>query len=149
MKSGAMECWRGDRGFKPAFDHHAIQIWRVPPPQVPQVKEGGGWSITFYPGEFEAKKLRRIDYLVQPSTFWDKVGPLDQSMVYAFDWEWFLRSLEICRFEYRQSILSIYRFHDSHKSGMGGDARMVELIEVTPASQFPGICFNERMFLFL
>jgi glycosyltransferase involved in cell wall biosynthesis len=84
---------------------------------------------------FDRAKLEIVDFLDQPSVFWtraawDKVGPLDATMRYAFDWDWFLRAAKICRFVSVDQVLSRYRFHGQHKSGRGGQERWQELIEV-------------------
>ncbi len=84
----------------------------------------------------DPERLRRFDYLVQPSSFWtkaawDKVGPLDPETHFAFDWDWFLRALETCRFQAEPGLLlSGYRVHAAHKSGSGGSKRQEEIIAV-------------------
>lgn len=76
-----------------------------------------------------------LDYIVQPSSFWtrslwERTGPLDTSLHFAFDWEWFLRASEGARFEKVDRILSAYRFHSAHKSSTGGTRRGREIVEV-------------------
>jgi hypothetical protein len=77
--------------------------------------------------------LRLADYLIQPATFWTaaawkRVGPLTQTLHYAFDWDWFIRAqqggVEILT---TADYLSVYRIHGRHKSGVGGDRRSEEL----------------------
>ena len=41
--------------------------------------------------------LRDKDYIIQPASFWtrktfEQVGPLNESLHYGFDWDWFLRA---------------------------------------------------------
>jgi glycosyltransferase involved in cell wall biosynthesis len=84
---------------------------------------------------FDAELLRVTDYLDQPSVFWTRaawnlVGPLDESLHYAFDWDWFLRATRSCRFIRSDQVLSRYRVHSEHKSGTGGSERWKELVEV-------------------
>lgn len=84
------------------------------------------------PDIHDPERLKRCDYLVQPSTFWTRaawqqVGKLDQSLHYAFDWDWFLRALPVCRFETVPAILSSYRIHAQHKSSGGSDKRRTEI----------------------
>lgn len=80
--------------------------------------------------------LELYDYLVQPSCFWTKnisevVGPLHQGLIYAFDWEWFLRAKKKgCVFIPLDQYLSIYRIHAGHKTGSGGMERVVEISEI-------------------
>lgn len=84
---------------------------------------------------FDQKRLQIADFLDQPSVFfsrvaWDQVGPLDESLHYAFDWEWFLRAAKCCRFERCDRVLSRYRIHSQHKTGTGGLRRWEEMSEV-------------------
>jgi glycosyltransferase involved in cell wall biosynthesis len=84
---------------------------------------------------FDPELLRVTDYLDQPSVFWTRaawelVGPLDESLHYAFDWDWFLRAARSCQFICSDKVLSRYRIHSEHKSGTGGAERWRELVEV-------------------
>jgi glycosyltransferase involved in cell wall biosynthesis len=84
---------------------------------------------------FDEKRLQVTDFLDQPSVFftkaaWDRVGPLDESLHYAFDWDWFLRAARCCRFQRCDRILSRYRIHRQHKTGTGGLRRWEEMSEV-------------------
>ncbi len=84
---------------------------------------------------YDAELLRETDYIYQPSSFWtrtlwEEVGPLDASLHFGFDWEWFLRAAARCDFLPRREILSAYRRHPAHKSGSGGDRRRQEIMGV-------------------
>jgi glycosyltransferase involved in cell wall biosynthesis len=84
---------------------------------------------------FDRNRLQTTDFLDQPSVFftrvaWERVGPLDESLHYAFDWEWFLRASKVCRFLPCGKILSRYRIHPQHKTGTGGLRRWEEMSEV-------------------
>ncbi len=84
---------------------------------------------------FDSELLRVTDYLDQPSVFWTRaawelIGPLDESLHYAFDWDWFLRAARSCKFICSDKVLSQYRIHSEHKSGTGGAERWRELVEV-------------------
>ncbi len=84
---------------------------------------------------FDFEMLQVTDYLDQPSVFWTQaawelVGPLDETLHYAFDWDWFLRAARSCRFIRSDKVLSRYRIHSEHKSGIGGKERWKELVEV-------------------
>ena len=87
------------------------------------------------PTSFSEELLETADFLDQPSVFWTRktweiVGPLDQSLHYGFDWEWFLRAAKVCRFQTTGSVLSRYRIHQRHKSRTGGKKRWLELLTV-------------------
>jgi glycosyltransferase involved in cell wall biosynthesis len=84
---------------------------------------------------FDPKRLQVTDFIDQPSVFftrsaWERVGPLDESLHYAFDWEWFLRAAKVCRFIQCDQVLSRYRIHSQHKTGTGGIRRWEEMSEV-------------------
>lgn len=81
----------------------------------------------------ETKDLRLADYIIQPSSFygrsaWLQTGPLDESLVFAFDWDWFIRARKAgVNFRPEDKYLSLYRIHDEHKTGSGGGDRLKEL----------------------
>jgi len=84
---------------------------------------------------FDAKRLQITDFIDQPSVFftrlaWERVGPLNESLHYAFDWDWFLRAAKVCRFIQCDQVLSRYRIHSQHKTGTGGLRRWEEMSEV-------------------
>jgi glycosyltransferase involved in cell wall biosynthesis len=84
---------------------------------------------------FDLNRLQIADFLDQPSVFftraaWKRVGPLDESLDYAFDWEWFLRAAKVCHFIRCDQVLSRYRIHSQHKTGTGGVRRWEEMSEV-------------------
>ena len=87
-------------------------------------------------GRHAKTPLQIQDYMVQPSTFWTRnawetIGPLDDTLHYSFDWEWFLRAEQAgVAFTAVDKYLSVYRLHDAHKTGTGGDKRQTELAEV-------------------
>lgn len=118
---------------------------------------------------FSQELLETTDFLDQPSVFWtrkawEKVGPLDESLHYSFDWEWFLRASKVCRFVAIEALLSRYRIHEGHKSGTGGKTRWFELLAVVRRHSPPAVVrhyeflvqrdlarwwLNKRMRLFL
>jgi glycosyltransferase involved in cell wall biosynthesis len=76
------------------------------------------------------------DYIIQPSTFWTrdlwlKTGPIDESLVFGFDWEWFIRAKKAGGiFTPEVKYLSLYRIHGEHKTGVGGERRLRELATI-------------------
>ena len=77
--------------------------------------------------------LDLIDYVVQPATFWTReaweaTGPLDERLMYAFDWDWFIRARRAgVSFVPDDKYLAIYRKHDIRKTIVGGKPRQKEL----------------------
>ena len=87
------------------------------------------------PPEYDMELLHLVDYIVQPSSFWTrdlwlKTGPLNESLHFTFDWEWFLRASKNCNFKKTDKILSAYRFHPQHKTSTGGVRRDKEILNV-------------------
>ena len=93
---------------------------------------------------FSRELLQRVDFLDQPSVFWTRrawevVGRLDATLCYGFDWEWFLRASKICRFVATDDLLSRYRFHGAQKTGIGGEKRWIELLEIVRRHSPPAV----------
>ena len=93
---------------------------------------------------FSRKLLETVDFIDQPSVFWTRkaweiVGPLDESLHFGFDWEWFLRAAKICRFMATEALLSRYRIHPAHKSGTGGKKRWIELLAIVRRHSSPDV----------
>lgn len=84
----------------------------------------------------KVKFLEQMDYIIQPSCFWTRTvwdisGRLREDMHYAFDWEWFIRAKRNCiQFYSTSKPLSLYRFHQDHKSNTGGEKRLKEILDV-------------------
>jgi Glycosyltransferases involved in cell wall biogenesis len=83
-----------------------------------------------------AQNLALVDYIIQPSSFWTRqawlqTGPLDESLEFALDWEWFVRAnRKGVAFRPDDRVLSLYRIHEMHKTGTGGDRRRKELASI-------------------
>jgi len=91
---------------------------------------------------FSQNLLETVDFLDQPSVFWTRkaweiAGPLDESLNYGLDWEWFLRAGKLCRFTATDALLSRYRIHKAHKSGTGGKRRWMELLTIVRRHSSP------------
>lgn len=77
--------------------------------------------------------LYDIDYFIQPATFWtrtvyERVGPLREDLHYTLDWEWFARAQKLgVKMTGVSKCLAMYRFHDLHKTGLGGEDRIKEI----------------------
>lgn len=84
----------------------------------------------------ETYKLEQIDFIVQPSSFWSRKlwlsnGVLLEDFHFGFDWEWFLRAqTNGFSFNAVHKCLSLYRFHDNHKSSTGKTKRQQELLKI-------------------
>lgn len=98
-------------------------------------REGEASASIRFPPTHDPARLRRVDYIVQPATFWTAVawretGPLDAALHYAFDWDWFIRATEKCRFEHVADLFAAYRLHAAHKSAHGAGRRQQEVLEI-------------------
>lgn len=69
--------------------------------------------------------LKVIDMIIQPSSFFsrkavEKTGGMREDLNFGFDWEWFLRAEKKgVSFKPLERYLSVYRYHEEHKSGGG------------------------------
>jgi glycosyltransferase involved in cell wall biosynthesis len=93
---------------------------------------------------FNRQLLQTVDFFDQPSVFWTRkawqvAGPLDETLHYGFDWDWFLRAADVCRFLSADALLSRYRLHEGHKSGTGGEQRWRELLTIVRRHSPPGV----------
>ena len=84
-------------------------------------------------GQYEL--LLHGDFIVQPSAFWraevfETLGPLDESLHYAFDYAFFLEISRQWELHYEQIVLSFERLHAGAKTAQGGQARADELLTV-------------------
>jgi glycosyltransferase involved in cell wall biosynthesis len=84
---------------------------------------------------FKNNPLSEIDFIIQPSSFWSKeiwenTGLLRDDLHFGFDWEWFLRVEQKYPLIPIEDCISLYRIHDSHKTGTGGLKRQQELLEI-------------------
>lgn len=90
--------------------------------------------------------LRRLCYwrgwnLPQPTVFWtrevwERVGPLDESLHLALDYDLFLRMSRHYEFRHVGKVLARYRQHASAKSGTGWKENRARFyIEMKPVSQ--------------
>lgn len=98
-------------------------------------READGAARVLKSRPFDPELLRETDYIYQPSSFWTKAlwdvnGPLDETLHFGFDWDWYIRATAHCDFLPQEEILSGYRRHEGHKSGSGGGKRREEVLKV-------------------
>ena len=81
---------------------------------------------------YDPRLLLTRDYVLQPAAFWrrslwERTGPLDTSLDYAFDWDWLIRASRETDFRFLDADLARYRLTGANKSLVGGDVRHAEL----------------------
>jgi hypothetical protein len=107
-----------------------------------------GWACTHFgntletpylrqplPEAFRPETLRLTMEFDQPACLWQRtlftqVGPLTESLHYAFDWEFFIKCGPHIRLASLTDNVAFYRHHEQHKSGGGGWKRTNELIKI-------------------
>ena len=139
--TGEILCWLNSDDFLlPGALHEVARHFREPVDLIYgnclSFSDRGTRSIVNRPPAHDRDLLTIVDYIVQPSTFWrrslwEKTGPLNEELHYAFDWEWFLRADRLGKFQKADFIFSAYRFHDAHKSSHGGGKRAHEIVAVS------------------
>jgi hypothetical protein len=107
---------------------------------------GEGWYVDeggqriepcrFVRRRFDRRYLINRDPILQPTAFWRRslwqaVGPLDTSLRWVFDWEWFIRAYEQTAFHYLPRTLAYYRVQPQALTRTGGLARQLEHGRVT------------------
>jgi glycosyltransferase involved in cell wall biosynthesis len=107
---------------------------------------GEGWYIDeagerlepcrFVRRRFDCRYLVNRDPILQPAAFWRRslwaeVGPLDISLRWVFDWEWFIRAYGQTTFHYLPLELACYRIQPQALTRTGGLARQLEHGRVT------------------
>lgn len=140
--TGDVMAWlNSDDMYLPAILGKVVSL--IPDVSTPALVYGGalefiqdephGWASL--PQAFSRKRLRQLDYIVQPSAFWtralwDATGPLNEKYHFVLDWDWLLRASELCDFTRTTEYLSVYRHHKDHKTGTGGAKRLKEIVEI-------------------
>ncbi len=109
----------------------------------PRLAYGGTIARTEATGEerlwlappFDREHLKSRALIYQPSAFWtralwERTGELNIAHHFTLDWDWFLRASKHCEFQRIDAPLSVYRFHDAHKTGSGSLRRVEEICPV-------------------
>lgn len=124
---------------------HAVADTFIRTPEADLVY-GEGWYIDeageriepcrFVRRCFDRRYLLNRDPILQPSAFWrrslwEQVGPLDTTLRWVFDWEWFIRAHEHAEFHYLPRDLAYYRIQPEALTRTGGLARRLEHGRVT------------------
>jgi len=82
------------------------------------------------------KTLRSFDYIPQPTAFWrrhvwDAVGPLDMSLNWGLDWDFFIRVSERYPVVLLDAFLADCVCDGEHKTAVGGLARTREFARIS------------------
>ncbi|MEX0586349.1 MAG: glycosyltransferase family 2 protein [Pirellulales bacterium] len=94
-------------------------------------REKEEWYVT----AFNVEDLPEICYILQPSAFWRKelftvAGPLDESMHFAFDWDFWIRCSRHAKLELLDEFLSCNRVYSATKTNCGGMKRKAEIAQL-------------------
>ena len=94
------------------------------------------------PGPFRRDALATSSFIYQPSAFWtralwEKTGPLDETKHFVLDWDWWLRASRQGEFLNLDECLSVYRFHDAHKTGSSATRRTEEILALVEREASP------------
>jgi glycosyltransferase involved in cell wall biosynthesis len=84
---------------------------------------------------FDRGLLLTRDFVLQPAAFWRRslwegVGPLDATLTWGFDWDWFIRASRQTTFRFLDVDVARYRLTGENKSTSGGEARQAELAAI-------------------
>lgn len=76
------------------------------------------------------------DPILQQAAFWrrslwEEVGPLNESLNWVFDWDWFIRAYRTSRLQYLPEFLANYRVHSQAKTRTTDIRRRQEHASIT------------------
>ena len=88
-----------------------------------------------YVTNYELKDLKEVDFILQPAAFWtrevfEKIGYLEESYQWAFDWEYWLRCAEKFQLDFFNELTALNRYHPDMKVLTGGLNRKKEILEL-------------------
>lgn len=109
-----------------------------------EVVTGAGWylseagvrtrSIPVHEDRLDFESLRLVDWILQPATFFRadvlRRFPIDESLVYAFDWDLFIRIAREIAIKPVAREVAGYRLHRDAKTTSGAIRRKREILEV-------------------
>lgn len=143
--SGDILCWlNSDDLYFPGALHTAADAFLTHPTAA--LVYGEGWYIDdkgrriepcrYVRRRFNRRYLVNKDPILQPAAFWrrslwDATGPLDTSLRWVFDWEWFIRAHARGQFQYIPAEMAYYRVQPQALTRTGGLARQLEHGRVT------------------
>lgn len=139
---GAIEAWLcGDDEYRPGILYY-IALQFLLNPAVDFIVGAclrvfpDGSQAQVRPSADQIRSLGYHNFIDQPSTFWrrdlrERAGPLDESLHYAFDWEYWNRFLRngACPL-FLPELLSVYYFTDNNKTSNAGARQVPELAAV-------------------
>lgn len=158
--NGDIEAWLcADDEYRPGILYYIALHFLL----HPEVDFVAGGCLRVYPDGSQARvqpdttKLPTINYhnfIDQPSTFWrralrERAGPLDESLHYAFDWEYWNRFISKGAAPlFLPASLSVYYFSDSNKTSIAGNRQVPELAAII-RRYGPYQGYLARIYLFL
>ncbi len=91
-----------------------------------------GWKRLKRTGPFSVERLQHLNFIIQPATFWrrsvyERFGPLDASLHFCMDNEYWLRIAAGTRWHYLEQPLATARLHPDAKTS----AKLVEAWDET------------------
>jgi glycosyltransferase involved in cell wall biosynthesis len=102
--------------------------------EVNHYKESdGSYLMSNVSNKLKNYRLELYDYIIQPGSFWtrktwEQTGVLNTELHFVFDWDWFLRAQQNqTKFTYTHRNMAVYRIHEAHKTGTGGEKRIKEI----------------------
>lgn len=145
QSSGDIMAWiNSDDAYLPHTLATIGRLFRAQPDTL--LAYGEGWYIDpssqrIEPCRFVRRNISDTyianrDPILQPAAFWQRslwtaVGPLDTTLHWVFDWEWFIRAHRLTRFHYVPQDLAYYRIQPAAKTRTGGLERQMEHAGVT------------------
>lgn len=142
LATGEIVCWlNSDDYFLPGTIKRVMRA--IPDPSALSLVHGGTVTIHEQRGEASVwlgKPVTREGLTTgalvnQAGSFWtralwERAGELDVRRHFVFDWEWYYRASAHCAFTLVPELLSVYRFHPTHKTSSGDQRRTKEIVDL-------------------
>ena len=143
--SGQILAWlNSDDTYEPGAIQAVVDVFQKHPEA--RLVYGEGWYIdsagerirpcSFVRRSYPANYLYNRDPILQQAAFWTRdlwqeVGPLDESLNWVFDWDWFIRAHQRTKFHYLPHFLANYRVHPLAKTRTQDVKRRLEQAWIT------------------
>jgi glycosyltransferase involved in cell wall biosynthesis len=143
--SGDILAWlNSDDTYEPGAIEAVVEHFRANPGA--RLVYGEGWYMDssgnrlrpcrFVRSTFPDNYIYNKDPILQQAAFWRRelwqdVGPLNASLNWVFDWDWFIRAHRTKRFHYLPGFLASYRVHPDAKTRTDDVKRRLEHAWIT------------------
>jgi glycosyltransferase involved in cell wall biosynthesis len=104
-------------------------------PDLREIRRPVTWYKNFWLKRRSRRMLEILNFISQPATFWtrrvvDEVGEFDESLVYAMDYDYWLRASRRFPLFVIDDYLASFRVHPLSKAGSSASAQFVSDLDI-------------------